>query len=72
MTYTNFANGSRTGDLYDDVSLRYCADDNTYTQVPVQRRAWACSLEDAPYRSPFTPLAEVDLFREMFGVPATA
>ena len=57
--------GIRIGTPYQDVSLSYCSDDNTYTEHPITRLAWACPLEWAP-RTP-EPESIIDLWEAMFG-----
>ena len=61
--------GDRIGTPYQEISLMYCSDDNTYTDHPITLRARACRLEWAPIRQPWTD-ADQDLFAEMFGTVA--
>ena len=58
-------NGIRIGTPYQDVSLAYCSDDNTYTEHPITRLGVACPLEWAP--APPQPESIIDLWQEMFG-----
>jgi hypothetical protein len=58
--------GDRIGTPYQETSLLYCSDDNTYTDIHITLRARACRLEWAPIRQPELP-ADLDLFAEMFG-----
>jgi hypothetical protein len=56
--------GIRIGTPYQDVSLSYCSDDNTYTEHPITRQGVACPLEWAPIRR---PEPTTDLWAELFG-----
>lgn len=40
--------GLRIGTAYQDSDLSYCADDNTYTEIPTLKRAMACPIEWSP------------------------
>ena len=58
--------GDRIGTPYQEVSLRYSPDDNTYTEFYITLRARACRLEWAPKpKAELQPIA--DLFLELFG-----
>jgi hypothetical protein len=46
MTFT--FKGIRIGTAYQDSRLSYCADDNTYTEIPAMKQAMACPIEWAP------------------------
>lgn len=58
--------GIRIGTPYQDVSLSYCSDDNTYTEHPITRLGRACPLEWAPIRRP-EPETFDDLWEQLFG-----
>lgn len=59
----NFIRADRIGSAYQSTALRYCVNDNTYEEVPIQRQAWACPLTARPL--PSTPLG--DLYETLFG-----
>ena len=58
-------NAEKIGDLYDDVSLRYCADDNTCEEIPVQKVAWACANRSFLPQQPQQTVS--DIFDEFYG-----
>jgi hypothetical protein len=51
--------GIRIGTPYQDVSLSYCSDDNTYTEHPITRLGVACPLEWAPIRRPEREITDI-------------
>ena len=58
--------GDRIGTPYQEVSLLYSPDDNTYTELYITLRARACRLEWAPLpEKKLQPIG--DLFLELFG-----
>jgi hypothetical protein len=61
--------GDRIGTPYQETSLLYCSDDNTYTDLHITLRARACRLEWAPVvrPEPAKLAANLDIFQEMFG-----
>ena len=60
---SHLLNAEQIGTVYDDTSLLYCSDDNTYTPIVIQRTAWACPLSAAP--KPQQPLSD-SLFTLLF------
>jgi hypothetical protein len=59
-------NALRCGDLIPVTRLRYCSDDNTYTERIRMANAWACPMELRPAPPPPPPAIIRDLFFELF------
>ena len=64
---SNLNNAQLIGSWFNATGSAYCADDNTYTEYPYARQAWACPVALCSQLTCARPLTADEWMAELFG-----